>query len=292
MTKLKGMPPKEAKQRKPKMLIFGVAGIGKTFNSLDFPNVYYIDTEGGATLSNYTDKLANSGGVYLGIDQGSNDFKTILEQIDALTTEKHSFKTLVIDSITKVFNDEIATEAERLEKANKKNEFGTDKKPAVNFMKRLVNKLNKLDMNVIVVCHEKSKWVKGEQEGFTYDCWDKLGHELDLVMQIIKQGNSRKAKVVKSRYECFNDGDTIDWSYPNFAELYGKDIIEQESKPLELATTEQLEQLGKIIDVVKPPQEQIDKFFKKAKCDSWQGMEKDLMQKCIEYFLKQTESLK
>jgi hypothetical protein len=65
-SKLKAVAPKAAEPSKPKMLIFGKPGVGKTWTSLDFPNVYYVDTEGGADLAHYTDKLEKSGGVYFG----------------------------------------------------------------------------------------------------------------------------------------------------------------------------------------------------------------------------------
>ena len=48
MSKLKAKDPVNAEPSKPKMLIFGKPGVGKTWGALDFPSCYYIDTEGGA----------------------------------------------------------------------------------------------------------------------------------------------------------------------------------------------------------------------------------------------------
>src|SRR5664280_1663930 len=76
MTKLKAKDPKTTEPSKPKILIFGKPGVGKTWFSLDFPSVYYIDTEGGADLAHYTAKLIKSGGVYMGPEDGSLDFPT------------------------------------------------------------------------------------------------------------------------------------------------------------------------------------------------------------------------
>jgi len=280
MGKLKAIQPKQAKPGKAKILVFGKAGAGKTWTSLDFPSVYYIDTEGGADLPHYTDKLQKSGGVYLGTKQGANDFDTILEQIDALMTEKHQYKTLVIDSISKVFNDSIAEEAERL---GDKNVFGADKKKAIGYMKRLVNRLSKLDMNVILICHEKALWVSGEQKGFTFDCWDKLDYELDLCLNISKQGHSRKAKVTKSRLTGFKDAEVFDWDYDTFAKKYGQSIIEAEVTPIELATDEQLAEINTLLSNVKVDQKMIDAMFRKAKCETWAEMEKDKIQACIDH---------
>jgi len=94
MSKLKAVKPKTAEPSKPKILVFGKAGVGKTFTSLDFPKCYYIDAENGASRSHYTDKLDKAGGVYLGVEQGSQDFSEVIEQVKALATEKHEYKTL------------------------------------------------------------------------------------------------------------------------------------------------------------------------------------------------------
>src|ERR1700679_323108 len=108
--KLRGRDPTEAKPSRPKILIFGKPGVGKTWASLDFPSVYYIDTEGGADLDHYRAKLRNSGGAYLGPDQGSLDFDVVIAQIQALATEEHHYRTVVIDSISKLWNTALSDE--------------------------------------------------------------------------------------------------------------------------------------------------------------------------------------
>lgn len=252
-SKLKAVDPKAAEPSKPKILVFGKPGVGKTWTSLDFPNVYYIDTEGGADLEHYTNKLKASGGMYLGVEQGSLDFDTVLEQLQALATEDHAYKTVVIDSITKLFNLEVTKEGERL---GDKNAFGADKKPAIAHMRKLVSWLTRLDMNVILIAHEKPQWgidAKGERSeiGVTFDCWDKLEYELHLCLNIIKQGDSRKARVRKSRLTGFADGSVFPWAYPEFAQRYGKDVIEKKPSTLVLSTPEQLAEVTRLLDRVK-----------------------------------------
>jgi len=114
MSKLKAGKPKETAPKKPAVLIYGEAGVGKTFGALDFPKPYYIDSERGATNKEYTDKLEKAGGAYFGVEQGSQNFDEVIEQVRALRSEKHDYKTLVLDSKTKIFNTEIANEQERI----------------------------------------------------------------------------------------------------------------------------------------------------------------------------------
>lgn len=287
-SKLKAVAPKTAEPSKPKILIYGKPGAGKTFNSLDFPACYFIDTEGGALQDHYTDKLAKSGGVYFGPEQGSIDFDTVIEQVQALATEKHSFKTLVIDSISKMFNTAISVEAERL---GEKNAFGADKKPAVARMRRLVNWLSRIDMNVILISHEKPEWGqdgKGQRVeiGSTFDCWDKLEYELDLCLNIVKNGPSRIARVRKSRLIAFPDALVFPWSYKDFAGLYGEDVIQKQSTQITLATDEQLKELDKLLSVVKLPDGTESKWLSAAQVDSWSEMSTERIGKAIEHIKK------
>ena len=284
MSKLKAIKPKAAEPKKPKILIYGKPGVGKTFTSLDFPNTYFIDTEGGANLSHYTEKLDKSGGVYMGPEQGSMDFETIIDQIKALGTEKHNYKTVVIDSISKVFNMFITDEMERL---GDKDQFGASKKKPVAAMKRLISWLERIDMNVILVAHEKTEWgmVNGERQeiGSTFDAWDKLEYELDLALNIIKSGPKRLAKVRKSRIESFKDADTFDWSYAEFAKLYGKDVIEKESEVLVLASKEQIQTLDNLLAKVKLAEGQEKKWLKAANVESWDEMTGDRIENAIKH---------
>lgn len=120
----------------------------------------------------------------MGPEDGANDFEVIISQIKALATEKHSFKTLVIDSITKPFLSAIASEGERL---GDRNAFGADKKPAIQYMRRIISAVHRLDMNVIFVAHEKSEWGQDQsgqrvEIGKIPDTYDKLIYELDLAL--------------------------------------------------------------------------------------------------------------
>lgn len=278
-SKLGAVDPKSAEPSRPKITVFGKPGVGKTWGALDFPNVYYIDTEGGADLSHYTDKLKKANGVYFGREQGSQDFSTVIEQVKALATEKHPYKTLVIDSLSKIYNLEVTKEAERL---GEKDAFGAAKKPAVRRSAELIRWLDKLDMNVILICHEKPEWSKGEQIGFVPDAHEKLEYELHLCLRILKEGDSRKAYIKKSRLVEFPDGSRFDWSYEEFVKKYGKKVMEADATQIVLATPEQVAELNRLLDTVKLPEGETEKWLKKANVESFAEMDTDKIQKCID----------
>lgn len=276
---LKGHDPKTITPSKPKVLIYGAPGVGKTWTSLEFPGVYYIDTEGGADLAHYAAKLRASGAAYMGPDDGANDFKSVIEEIQTLATTDHPYKTLVIDSFSKLFNTQVALTAEAMEKSKTEDAFGASKKPAVGLTRRMVAWLDKLDMNVILICHERSQWRDGKEVGITFDGYDKLMYELHLALHITKQGGSRKAKVVKSRLEAFPDADTFDWSYASFSDRYGKSVMEASAKKVEMATDAQLAEYASLLDAVKIDAETLDKW--NTACPDVKELESSMMAKRI-----------
>lgn len=287
-SKLRAKDPKTAKPSKAKIIIYGQAGVGKTWASIEFPGVYYIDTEGGANREHYTDKLKAAGGVYLGPQEGSLDFATVLEQVQALATEKHPYRTLVIDSFTKLYNTEAALAAERFVKGEKNpnatgDEFGRDRKEANKPTRRLINWLNRLDMNVVLICHEKAQWINGEQAGFTFDGYEKLNYELDLTLHIQRRGDSRVAVVKKSRLTEFPELTSFPWSYGEFAKRYGQEVIEASVEVITLAPAETVADLKRLVETLRISDEETGKWFNKAGVSSFEEMDAETVNKCIEY---------
>lgn len=294
-SKLKGSAPETIKPRKPKVLTYGAAGVGKTWWALDFPNVFFVDVEGGATQPEYRSKLLSSGGLYLGPEDGAASFDEVMGQIKALATEHHDRKTLVIDSMTKLFANEIAREAAHLSDAGKKNEFGADKKPAVSYMRQLVSWLPRLDMNVILICGEVAEWgtdQKGErtQIGATFDCWPRLEYELDLAIQVVRAGQSRIGRIRKSRIAAFPQTSSFPFSYEEFSTRYGRDVVEEASQPASLATDEQVAEINRLLSIVKLDEGTVEKWLAVANVSAWDEMPADRIAKAIDHLKSRMEA--
>lgn len=276
MTKLKAKSPELVKPGKIKAVLFGISGVGKTTLALSFPRPYYYDVEGGAKGPQYRELLKKSGGAYMGPEDGTLSFDTLIEQMQALATEKHSYGTLIVDSLTKLFQTTIAQEAERL---GSKDAFGASKKPAIAAMRRLVMWASRLDMNIWFVCHETAEWgiVDGQRSevGRVPDVWDKLIYELDLSVRAVKRGPQRMALVTKSRLTAFQDGASFPLEYSEFAARVGKEVVEGSAETITLALPEQIAEIKKLLEIVKVDETAIQKDFDKLGISDYAEMTKE-----------------
>jgi hypothetical protein len=286
MSKLKAKSPDLVEPGKTKGLIFGAPGVGKTWFTITFPTPYYIDTEGGANLKHYQERLKSMGGAYMGPEEGALDFSEIINQMQALATEKHQYKTLIIDSITKLYQTAIANEQERL---GEKDAFGASKKPAIAWMRRLVNWSMKLDMNIWFVAHEAPEWgvnpKTGQREeiGKIPDVWDKLVYELHLAIRVIRRGKDFPAigSVHKTRLLGFPQYDIFPLEYSEFSKRYGKDYIESANTQIVLATPAEVAEMKHLIDLLKVSEADMEKLFTKYGCDTLEEMKTDQAQAII-----------
>jgi len=140
----------------------------KTIFGAGFPKSYFIDTESGATREQYQKALEASGGTYFGHEQGSLDFKTVLSEIKELATTKHEYRTLIIDSFSKLYNTARSVAEERVG-----NSYGADKKEANKPARQLIRWIDQIDMNVILICHRMGDYQgTGDNRslvGYTFD---------------------------------------------------------------------------------------------------------------------------
>ncbi len=258
-----------------KALFYGCAGVGKTYAAIQFPKPYIIDTEGSTNKPQYVRLIEKSDGAVL----MTTDFDEMINEVRELLTTKHDYKTLIIDSLTLAYND-------LLEKAEKKvgTEFGRHYGEANKRMKQLLNLLFRLDMNVIITSHSKNEYGQNLAVlGQTFDCYKKLDYLFDLVFEIQKRGKHRVGLVKKSRFETFQDSDSFPFSYEEIAIRYGRDVIERDAVAQELATTEQVKEMMRLIELLKVPEEIYQKWLDKASSESWEDMQTESIQKCIDH---------
>ena len=292
---LKGTKPKKVEKRL-KMFVYGIAGIGKTLAALNFPNAYIIDTEKGTSFYDETINRLNS------VVFQSNNPDDIKGEIRELLTVKHGYKTLIIDPITQVYN---ATQ-EKWTRTFAKHATSGKNKEIQDFgmrywgkvkgdFKGLQRLLLSLDMNVIVTAHQKDVYGTGfNKVGVTFDSMKGDDYFFDLIFRIEKKGDKRVAITVKERADLGKNRfpEEFEWSYENFCKFYGKDIIEKDSTPVVMATPEQVKEIQQLVGTVNIEEAVVDRWFTKADVEDWSEMSGEQISKCIDYVQKKLEGLK
>jgi hypothetical protein len=278
---LRGIQP-ELVQKRLKCLMYGVAGAGKTMAAISFPKPYLIDTEKGFEHQQYLEKIKETGGSVF----HTTDFDELLDEIKALATEQHGFKTLIIDPLTVIYNnlvDKCATD--RITSTNTDGTAHGGHYMAVNRkMKQLMNLLLKLDMNVIITSHSKNEYGHNMAVlGQTFDCYKKLDYLFDLVFEIQKKGTIREAVIKKTRLTTFPENDRFSFSYDEIARRYGSDILEKECQTQLLATPHQISEVKSFVRLMNIKPELIDKWFRKGEATDWDEMNRKDMTALIEY---------
>lgn len=274
MSSLRGVKAEETQQRL-KVFFYGAAKVGKTTASIQFPKPYWIDTEGSADKPIYVQLMKKSGGVVF----QTQDFEEVVKEVKLLMTEKHEFKTLIIDSFTILYNDLV----DKFE-VKMGSEFGRHITAANKRVKHLLNLLLRLDMNVIITSHSKNEYGGNMVVlGQTFDCYKKLDYLFDLIVEVQKRGKERIAVIKGSRFDCFKEDECFPFTYEEIASRYGKEVMEKEAIPVKIAEFNQVVEIMKLIDLVKTPQETIDKWLKKANSETLEDMPYDSIQKCIEH---------
>lgn len=279
---LRGIKP-EAIQKRLKALFYGGAGVGKTTAAIQFPKPYLIDTEKGAENTQYTKMLQKVGGVIF----QTSDFDELMKEVKALLTEKHEYKTLIIDPLTTLYNDLI-------DKSALKNgtDFGRHYNEANKRIKHLLNLLLRLDMNVIITSHAKNEYGQNMSVlGQTFDCYKKLDYLFDLVFEIQKRGKDQRIGIIKkSRIESFPDGETFPFSYEEISNRYGKDVLERNSVSEKLASKEQVNRLRELIELYKEPEEIIQKWLDKAKAETFEEVNEEIIKTLISHMENKSKS--
>lgn len=241
---LRGKLPSKVEKRL-KAMFYGVAGCGKTTCALQFPKPYYIDTERGAEHAQYVEALEKSGGALY----QSNNFEEVRHEVRTLSIVKHPYKTLVIDSITVLYEDIVEQEAAKI--ATGKNGYNRDYVAANKRMKSFINLCLTLDMNVIFIARSKEKYEGSGDSlkviGQTFSTYKDSDYTFDIVLQVKKVGKSITSTVIKTRIKNFNEGDVFDFNYANISEKYGRSILEKDSVPANIVNKETLESLESLI---------------------------------------------
>lgn len=266
--------PPESSEPRLKLFMYGEPGVGKTMAAIQFPNSYIVDAERGT--EHYAGVIRSSNSVVL----RTTSHNELVDQLRSLLSEKHDYRTLVIDPISTLYS-ELLDECERKVGETNARHFGEAQK----HMKRIANLLTALDMNIVVTAHAKPEYGPNLMKiGTTFDGWRRLPYVFDVVIQLVRDGQRRMAQVEKSRIPSFPDGDSFEWSYEAMKQRYAQATLERAPVAVELADPDQVRHVRRLlsqlsserIDTLK-----VDRWFSKAGVSEWTDMPADVIDKCI-----------
>jgi len=163
--------------RPSRMLILGVEGVGKSTFGAKADTPIFITPEGG------TDQLTDKDGKPVKYIPGINSWDTARAAVKSLLTEKHDFKTVVLDSADWL---EKACHAKIIGISNKSiitcnGGYGTGYRESETMHRELIEDLESLrdtrGMNVVVTAHAHVKPVKDPSMMEDYDQFEIKCHE-------------------------------------------------------------------------------------------------------------------
>lgn len=265
-----------------KALVYSNTGVGKTHFCCSFPNTYYIDTEGVQDYDHFVNMIIDNKGDIVVL----KDVTEIINEVKELLSVKHDYKTLVIDSLSFPCGLLSNLEAERLSRKAKDSEgteFGANLAKGKRLTFHLGILLSRLDMNVIVTSHEKTRYVQGAEVGKTYDINEKMAYSLGTILNLRQQGSSKKAYIEKSRYPQLKTGSIIDFDdgYHVIKDTFGEEIFTNESIIEKLATPEQVSELKRLISDLNISDENVQKLLIKADSQRIEEINTEIIQKYI-----------
>lgn len=292
------MPPRaktpEPKNKRVKMMVFSTAGIGKTTAAINWPKAVIIDMEHGT--DNYANTIIANGGIVL----HTTNPDEVKDEIKTLLTEKHDYRTIVIDPVTILYQaiqekwTRIFSKYADTEKATELQDFGFRYWAKVKSdYKAIMRMLLACDMNVILTAHQKDVYGEGMKKvGFGSDSMKGDEHIFDYVFQLVMDAKGRRmALTKKERAEVGKAKFPIEfeWSYKNFLMCYGKEDIERESTPVPLAMPEQVAEVKKLLAIVKVEDNWEAECLTKADVDTWEEMTAEKIGKVIKFLKDKKE---
>lgn len=241
----------ERLEKRPKILLYGDFGTGKTPLALGMPGVVMIDTERGSEP--YNDQYDFQ------VLHASNSDE-ITRAVDWLLKNKHPYKTLVVDPVTvyweslqKKYSD-FFLEHNTKSKGFKHDFYELQSKDWMvikNEFKDFMRKITALDMNIVFIAREKTKYKEGGfmvTDGVTFDGEKSLPYLFDTVIRLYKGRDGKQmGTCLRDRNRRIPQG-AFEPSYETLEKLIGKKILNRKVKPVAYATADQKKTLQEFFD--------------------------------------------
>ncbi|OGR89734.1 MAG: hypothetical protein A2992_06460 [Elusimicrobia bacterium RIFCSPLOWO2_01_FULL_59_12] len=247
-------------EKRLKLFLWGDSGAGKTTLALQFPKPVVIDLEGGCDL--YGEAFQFDVLKATTADQVS-------QAVDWLLTNKHDYRTLVIDPITVYWDalqkkwSDIFLKRNKSSKGYRFEFYDLQPRDWLTLkaeFKDLIRKLIALDMNVIITARQKTQYKEGSfmvAMGETFDGEKSLPYLFDTIVRLFVDEKGRHMGAVLKDRSNKLPKDPFEAKYPLFESLFGKQSLARKPKPVAVSTDDQKSKIKALIAQVGMPEEQV-----------------------------------
>jgi len=252
-----------------KILVFGGSGIGKTRFALRFPKPVIIDLDGGSRR--YGKEFNFSRLPHI------ETVKDVENAVNFLRKEKHEYKTLIIDPITK-FWEMLQEEWEQKFLTRNKSGKGfkfeyydfqpNDWRHIKADLKTFIRWINQIDMNVVAIARAKKEYKDGQFMVPTGeevpDAERNAIFEFDTVLQVFF--NAKKEPTAL----CWKDRDhhlpslptEFSFTYEAIEKMVGKGTLNRAIKFVKRISNEDIDRVTKLMEQLEISEERMVKQLK------------------------------
>lgn len=264
------------REKRLKLFLWGKTGTGKTILSLQFPSPVVLDLEAG------TDLYGNDFSFAVKKPKSIDDINNC---VDWLLSNKHDYKTLVLDPAT-IYWQMLQDKWSKIFLARNKQGRGfkfdyydlqfRDWKVIKADNNNFLHKLTLLDMNIIFTAHSKDQYADGgemKKIGITYDGEKNLEYFFDTVVQTYREGEKFMGQRMKDRNNVLVD-EHFELSYDVFKNGMGN-VIEKPVESILMINKEQIDIITNHIADLELPVGRITKMLDKYEVENIDDLTQD-----------------
>jgi hypothetical protein len=275
----------EAGKERPLVLIGGGSALGKSFFCANIPDSLIYDTDLGGGLAPYDERIKRNGSERI----EASSYKDILDDLKERQHGGRIKTNLVIDHLTILQQTAIIDYNPQY-----KDDFGRSYTRAHSDWRKIRDYCRVLDCGLFCTAHMKGTYEDGKEVGKEIDGAKNLEADFPIVLYLMGKGGAypSTARVKKWRRDPEDARGLLPTTFPftweEFKKVFGMGI-DRERTPVIVASVEQVSELKRLVDVVKLPEGQVEKWLTKASVETIDELPAELAAKCIEYVKKLIE---